>query len=300
MSAILAMIRAGEVIGSCVAIRLSADHGNIGMFVVRSDYRGCGIGTQVWSLAVRHLQNRNKGLSAVSKLLPVYRDRAGFNQVADWSIRLFTMSLDRLQHLSTKPSVNRYQAQSVSLNSTSCRPNQSLRSSVRRPLGELCHNKLAISIRSFSKRSCHDLIQYDRLLHGYDRSVIVRTSCIEPDSCTRIAYSRNRIVGYATIKRNLQQAYQFGPIYSDRPAVARELIYSLIGQLGNLESIRLTGASIGLVCKVPNCNHSAVRLLQELGFQAQDYQLQRCYTDTVRPTATARIYAMQSTVFCSE
>src|SRR5690606_844786 len=72
------------------------------MFVVRDDCRGGGIGKILWGMAIEHLGLRNKGLSAVSKMLPIYRDRAGFNRIAAWSIRLLILDGDELVSIMSK------------------------------------------------------------------------------------------------------------------------------------------------------------------------------------------------------
>lgn len=83
--------------GSCVAIRLSSYHGNIGLFVVKENFRGCGIGTTIFDMAVAHLgEHRNKGLSAVPRMYHIYRDRAKFNKVAAWEVVMFRLDGKRL------------------------------------------------------------------------------------------------------------------------------------------------------------------------------------------------------------
>lgn len=51
---------AGEIVGSCCGIRLSPLHANVGMYVVRSDCRGGGLGKQLWNAAIEHVGPRNK------------------------------------------------------------------------------------------------------------------------------------------------------------------------------------------------------------------------------------------------
>lgn len=83
--------------GSCVAIRLSSYHGNIGLFVVKENFRGCGIGTTIFDMAVAHLgEHRNKGLSAVPRMYHIYRDRAKFDKVASWEVLMYRLDGKRL------------------------------------------------------------------------------------------------------------------------------------------------------------------------------------------------------------
>lgn len=80
-----------------MAIRLSSYHGNIGLFVVKENFRGCGIGTTIFDMAVAHLgEHRNKGLSAVPQMFHIYRDRAKFNKVASWEVLMFKLDGKRL------------------------------------------------------------------------------------------------------------------------------------------------------------------------------------------------------------
>ena len=86
-------------------MRLSATHGYVGMYVVDKDFRGLGIGTQVWNAALNHLGSRNNGLSAVSDLFHLYRDKAGFSHVADWTVDLY-----RLDNMATAFHCKHHQA----------------------------------------------------------------------------------------------------------------------------------------------------------------------------------------------
>ena len=80
-----------------MAIRLSSYHGNIGLFVVKENFRGCGIGTTIFDMAVAHLgEHRNKGLSAVPAMYHIYRDRAKFNKVASWEVSMCRLDGKRL------------------------------------------------------------------------------------------------------------------------------------------------------------------------------------------------------------
>lgn len=67
------------------------------MFVVKENYRRCGIGTKIWSLAINHLgEFRNKGLSAIPKMFSIYRDKAGFKCIAEWNMVLFKLDGKKL------------------------------------------------------------------------------------------------------------------------------------------------------------------------------------------------------------
>ncbi|CAG2170590.1 unnamed protein product [Oppiella nova] len=81
----------GVILGSCCGIRLSGSRGYLGMYVVSAQWRGIGIGKQIWNSAIQHLGSRNLGLSAVADLFQLYRDKAGFGHVADWTVDLYRL-----------------------------------------------------------------------------------------------------------------------------------------------------------------------------------------------------------------
>lgn len=67
----------GEPAGTISAVAYDAHYGFIGLYIVRPQYRGRGVGLRLWDAAMRHLQGRNIGLDGVIALQEKY-GRSGF------------------------------------------------------------------------------------------------------------------------------------------------------------------------------------------------------------------------------
>ena len=55
----------GEAVGSVSAVRYGSDFAFLGLYIVRSDLRGRGIGQRMWVAALDHLRGRTVGLDGV-------------------------------------------------------------------------------------------------------------------------------------------------------------------------------------------------------------------------------------------
>ena len=271
--------------GSCCGIRLSRTHGYVGMYVVSAEWRGIGIGKQIWNAAIQHLGSRNKGLSAVADLFQLYRDRAGFSHVADWTVDLYK--------LEKMPKLYKYFGSDHSLvTSDDELPIYQLNYG----MSEYCSVSVSKKFRTeaINERLIPEVIAYDKRLHSYDRSKIVSLTIRESKCRTRVALLGDMIVGYGCIKPNLQNLWMITPLYADNEYIARMLMSDLIGSLSMLE------LDEGVVLKTPSNNHSAINLLKLFGFEKQTYSLKRCYSKNVFDVPTHNIYALHTSVFCTE
>lgn len=160
---------------------------------------------------------------------------------------------------------------------------------------DLNKNIDCVCIISYSKCWLDKLIDFDRQLNGYDRTKIVSLSVNEKDSRTKLAISNGQhVVGYGSIKYGLQDIYLIGPLYCNNKSIASDLIKEFI------RSMSIEELSKGFVLKLPNCNHGAIELMNEFGFEKQSYLVTRCFTHHIHQTSTSRIFALQSTIFSSE
>ncbi|XP_075678849.1 uncharacterized protein LOC113798842 [Dermatophagoides pteronyssinus] len=146
------------------------------------------------------------------------------------------------------------------------------------------------------------VVEYDHRLHQYDRSRIVRLTLIEKNCISRIAMLGQTVVGYGCVKPSLQNMWIMCPLYADNEFVARMLMIDLISDLILISQSSINHNTIipTVVLKTPSNNHNACRLLKELGFVKQDYSLKRCYTKQLVQVPTQFIYALHTSVFCTE
>ena len=67
----------GELVGSISAVAYDDSFGFIGLYIVKPEFRGIGIGTRLWVEGMAYLTNRNIGLDGVLAQQPYY-NKQGF------------------------------------------------------------------------------------------------------------------------------------------------------------------------------------------------------------------------------
>lgn len=67
----------GEPVGSISAVAYDAHFGFIGLYIVRPEFRGKGLGLRIWQHGIAYLGKRNVGLDGVVAQQPNYR-KSGF------------------------------------------------------------------------------------------------------------------------------------------------------------------------------------------------------------------------------
>lgn len=253
----------GRIVGCCCGIALSANHGYIGMYVVGRKHRGIGLGRILWNAAVSRLGDRNISLSSGEKMLPFYREKAGFSIVTDWTVDLYTATTVRLP---SDPLIFVVPAPYII---------------VIDPLSPLVQ--------------C--VIKYDASIHNYDRSGIVKATVSEVDTITVMAVKRTndcKTTGYACMKKSLQGHWLLAPVYADDYESAYLLIYSLLNSLTDNEQRE------GVVAKLISSNSEAAKVFFQFGMKRSNYQLKRLFTKEIFPIPENNIFALQSSVFCTE
>ena len=109
------------------------------------------------------------------------------------------------------------------------------------------------------------------------------------------------VVGYGCVKPNLQNMWIVSPLYADNEFVARILLLDLVTDLVFYRQYswhQKAGSSI--VLKSPSSNRHAATMLESMGFAKQEYSLRRCYTQQIFEVPTQAIYALHTSVFCTE
>ncbi|KAF8784443.1 uncharacterized protein LOC129958773 [Argiope bruennichi] len=253
----------GQIAGCCCGIALSDNHGYIGMYVVKSKYRGLGLGRILWNAAVNRLGNRNIGLSSAPPMLGFYRGKAGFAFTARWTVDLY-MALDPVLPKST---LSRPLPFTVVVD----------------PKGSLVQHA----------------IDYDYFIHKYDRSSIVKETIGEKGTLTLMALKPSiddnfQATGYACMKKSLQGHWLIAPIYAEDSSSARSLLYGLVNALNDDQRKE------GMVAKLVSSNSEASKLFLQFGLKKTQYQLQRLFTKEVYEMPENKIFALQSSVFCTE
>ena len=376
-------------------MKLSPKHGYVGMYVVDKDYRGLGVGQQVWNAAQIHLGCRNKGLSAVAHLFELYRDKSGFSQVAEWTVDLYKLSdvstvlrrykqhqlsaRKQMKRLSITPNsdcqneslchvcIGSYEKESKIYCLAPSLPKKSRKrmknpsaiefsddesygfsnlffeeqqsndefsdldedsydayakteesnkvnsledvkikkddGTFLKPISYCFDGKLrTVHVNGLDSRYLTDeIVEYDKKLHSYDRSKIVRATLAERDCLVRVALLGRTVVGYGAVKPNLQNMWIVSPLYCDNEHIAKMLLMDLVTDVVIYQKYNPDeNFDSAIVLKVPSNNPSAARMLHKLDFVKQDYTLRRCYTKKIFETPNQNIYALHTSVFCTE
>lgn len=158
-----------------------------------------------------------------------------------------------------------------------------------------------IVVDADNKRLVGEVVEYDRRLHAYEREQIVRLTLAEENCRARVALLGHTVVGYGCVKPNLQGMWIVSPLYADNEYVARILLLDMVTDLVFYRQYSWPQkASSSIVLKSPSNNDNASRLLEAMGFVKQEYSLRRCYTHRVFEVPTQAIYALHTSVFCTE
>lgn len=152
-----------------------------------------------------------------------------------------------------------------------------------------------------SRYLTEEIVEYDKKLHSYDRSLIVRATLSERDCLVRVALLGRTVVGYGAVKPNLQNMWIVSPLYADNEYIARMLLMDLVTDVVIYQQYNPDeNFDSAIVLKVPSNNATAQRMLEKLAFVKQDYTLRRCYTKKIFDTPNQNIYALHTSVFCTE
>lgn len=252
-----------EIVGCCSGIALSANHGYIGMYVVGRKYRGIGLGRILWNAAIARLGDRNISLSSGEAMLGFYQGKAGFSLSAEWTVDLYAATNARL-------------------------PADQLVKAVSMPY--------VILVDSLSPLVQY-VIEYDSSIHKYDRSEIVKATVAEADTVTLMAFKRTKdckMSGYACMKKSLQGHWLIAPVYADDYETAYSLVYHLLSSLTDNE------LQEGVVAKLISSNCEAAKVFLQFGMKRTNYQLKRLFTKEIFQVPENNIFALQSSVFCTE
>lgn len=254
----------GQIAGCCAGIALSDSHGYIGMYVVKDSFRGLGLGRVLWNAAINRLGDRNASLSSATKMLKFYREKAGFSKTASWTVDLYTATT----------------------------PCLSTNSSFSRPL------PFTILVRPEGPFVQH-VLDYDYSIHKYDRSTVVTETIREEGTITLMSVKpsideRFQATGYACMKKSLQGHWLIAPVYAEDHSSARSLVHGLMNKLTYEQQCE------GIVAKLVSSNYEAAKLFLQLGMKKTEYQLRRLFTKEVFDIPENKVFALQSSVFCTE
>ncbi|GFU30759.1 n-acetyltransferase domain-containing protein [Nephila pilipes] len=83
-----------RLVGACCGTILDSDLGFMGLYIVKEDIRGKGIGSKLWKATKDHLGDRNIGVRGKRHNLEKYKGREGFEHIQDYVIEYYESFFD--------------------------------------------------------------------------------------------------------------------------------------------------------------------------------------------------------------
>lgn len=217
----------GEVVGSCATVRQKDGLYFVGLYAVKSELQGSGIGMVMWKEAMKRVGASNAGLNAVPKHLSTYRDRAGFSHVAPWNTWVYAAPWKDITLENIIPKDDGIRLKRVY-------PNDDQLLSM--------------------------LVDYDERVHDFRRERAIRITMSDDDGILMAAFRQDgNIAGFGKISTNIQDGALVGPLYADDIAIGRRIMHSLVSDFAP-STVTVTAFTI-------DANADSCRLVEELGLK---------------------------------
>ncbi|OQR69455.1 hypothetical protein BIW11_12243 [Tropilaelaps mercedesae] len=236
----------GEVVGSCAAIRQKEGLYFVGLYAVRTELQGRGIGMKMWDYAMKRVGDSNAGLNAIPKHLSTYRDRAGFSHVAPWNTWVYASPW-----------------KDITLNKLV-------------PVKD--YSIILRRVYPGDDETLGLLVDYDEKVHNFCRERVIRTTMDDEDGILMVALkgADNAVAGFGKISTNIQGGALVGPLYADDIVVARRILRSLVSDFAP--------STVTVTAFAMDGNPDSCRLCEELGLQRL-MAVPRCYREAGVPQA---------------
>ncbi|KFM82369.1 hypothetical protein X975_09920, partial [Stegodyphus mimosarum] len=309
-------IQLKQIVGACSGMAYGPERGFMGLYMVREEYRGRRIGTQLWNKAMKHLEGRNIGVRGLESMFSEYRDKRGFAHQPDYVIGYYKCSESSL----ILPKLNLDSFGIVSLMGKGVWPRKPEMVTTARDLEHnLAQNASECALENTKisyldtveniivqewkdsmkfGRSVENLltevVNYDRLLHGYDRSFIVAQTLSWRSCKTKIAIINEKVVGYLCLRPTVVGFWMISPFYADSEDIAELLLFSL------LSNVNFSEITDGIQIRVPDKNPYCMKLIQKYGFRDENLPISTGYNKTCIEIDVSKFYSFHSTICCSE
>lgn len=231
-------LETGKLMGFCAGTKHGEDIGFIGMYFVKSEYRGCGVGSALFKAVCRYLDGRNLCMAAALPMVEKYRTRSAFKVVSNWKFRT-AEGTPHLENFLPPPVAN------VSM------------------------------VAPTSEDLIRAAIAYDAKVAGMARDAWCRHWLTgHPTGRSLVAVTEEVVDGQRTMKCvgfvQLHEIHmgrlRIGPLYSETTQVARRLLYELLTSYPGIENREVVFAFVASDDRVFNVAH-------ELGLEQEDYDL---------------------------
>lgn len=250
----------------CAGVFVDPGVAFLGLYAVRPEFQGLGIGIKIWKAIMHHVGERNAGLYAVPEHLHTYRDLAGFS-VQD-SIRMIVYESDCL--LTTQDLV--------------------------KAIGNVLVTEITDQV--FDR-----VARYDQSVAHVDRSHLLRLTFQQKDTLSLVAFETNcsrpgsesetnevrKVVGYISFRLNNIGKAMAGPLYADNDAVAELLVNEAIQKFP-------IACSKGLLYMTLDSSPGGIRIAEKLKLDYSEH-LPRLFRKAIPVADFNRIYCIFSPNF---
>jgi hypothetical protein len=249
----------------CAGVFVDPETAFIGLYAVRPEYQGLGIGIRMWQEVMDHVGERNAGLYAVADHIHTYRDLAGF-RVED-SIRMIVYESDCI--LTTDDLV--------------------------KAIGN-------VVVTEITEQFFDRVADYDHRVTHVDRRQLLRLIVDQKDTLSLVAFETSlsrpggqeetevrKVLGYLCIRVNNIGKAMAGPLYAENDAVAELLVSEAIKKFP-------IASQKGILFMTFDCSPGGIRIAEKLKLDYIEH-LPRFFTRKIPVADFDRIYCISSPNF---
>jgi len=194
-----------EFIGSvCVATYTKPESlSTIGLYVVKKEFQGKGIGTKLFDEAMKLCAPR-KFLFGVEKMMPRYRDKYGFDKIPNWHLREVKTEICNVKPL------------------------------------QLEHD-LTLNIKLPAECKWNEIAQYYRkFLPQLDSDQLIKALLCEPESHSGVAFANNnQIVALVRVRETFGKELFIGPLLGNDSIAASTVLRHVLSRIPNLHEFKM-------------------------------------------------------------
>ncbi|CAJ0592459.1 unnamed protein product [Cylicocyclus nassatus] len=184
----------------------------IGLYYVREEFRGKGIGNELFRRIIANKEHHNLYLNGISNMVRKYQILYNFALATPWRIVWYQIDTENL-------SVDELPRQ----------------------------NNKTIAVIDVAAANISHALEYDsRVQNDLDRTSYIRSFTTQPCADSKLAIFGGVVVGIGVARLLYNNELFIGPLYADNFEVARVLIYNLLGgkHHGRYRSVQIQFPSV--------------------------------------------------------
>ncbi len=261
--------KAQELVGGGAVLSYGGQCGFMGLFIMRADHRGQGLGRVLWHERLRRLQARLQpgafiAMDGVLNMAPFYAAGGFVRHYED----LRFQGLANPDALAASAGSDHLPLATVPLANV--------------PFAEVD----AYDREVFGRPRTGFLRRWLAVNGGHGVAVLQAAATgMEGGEASAASGTRSRLRGYAFLRPCLN-GYKFGPVFADDAATARALLRDLMA--------RVPGQTVAL--DVPQPNAAALAIVRELGW-ANPFNCAKMFLGPPPPDTTSRVFGVTSFEF---